>query len=145
MKTYPSVILFATLAFLMCAITGPFLAQEPKPTPKIEKIILIVNAENINKILIVSVDGQWIPNARSFQLDTKIGTSEAKPTVKCVMYRGVFAPTDPEIKTWQLESLIVATDVEFQKVLDGLQGGAFTAPGTVETPMPTTIPITPAE
>ena len=94
----------------------------------IKEVFMIVNESDINKVLIVSVDGRWISDARGVTVKTNIGQISGKPTVECMMYKGLFKPTKPETKKWTLASIITADNTEFQKILDGLQRGEFTLP-----------------
>ena len=99
---------------------------------EIDSVVLIINFENINKVLVVSTVGEWIPDAREVTIKTSIAGDNA-PELECVMCKVLFKPTSPEKKTWKLASVITANVKEFQEVLDGLQKGEFAPPGSTPT------------
>lgn len=96
---------------------------QPKPSP-VQDVILVVNTEDVNKVLVISVDGTWLADAREVVIKSSIG-SASKPSIQCVMYKGLFRPTTPQVKSWRLHSIITASPTDFQKILDGLQNGKF--------------------
>ena len=96
--------------------------QEEKPT---SSVVLIINDKDLTKCLVVSVDGRWVHDARDIEIKTPIGSSSKKPQLKCTIWRGLFKPTNPETKIWDLESIIMADDAQFQTTLDGLNKGEF--------------------
>lgn len=134
--------LLITSVFLILLSASVMAGDEDKPDkdkPRVEakivvakvkpvkRVIVILNSDSMNKILVVSTDGRWIHEARMVTIISAIGSHETS-TVKCVMYKGLFKPTNPEIKTWELEAFIPTSSEDFQKILDGLQGGKFDLP-----------------
>ena len=107
----------------------PEVKKVEQPTAKpITEVIVIINSDDINKVLVVSVDGTWIPDARTVEIKTTVGAALDKPSVTCSLYKGIFAPSQPKRKTWKMASIMTAPNTEFQKILDGLQNGDFKLP-----------------
>lgn len=97
--------------------------QPPVANPASSKVVVIINSDNIRQMLIVGEDGKWISDAREIQLDLNI--DKGTPTVKCTLYNGLFKPTQPVIKSWDVGHIMTADKEEFQGVIDGLNKGQF--------------------
>ncbi len=140
MRTFLTLVAFLIFTSVAHSLDGDTPKIEPeKPKveteevftpPKVEAIksvIVIVNSDDMSKILVVSVDGRWVHEARAVTIDTTIGSN--KPAkIRCTMYKGLFKPTKPEVKTWELKELMTASNADFQRILDGLQAGKFELP-----------------
>lgn len=140
MKTICVAIVFLILTSVAYGLDADKPKTEPKaePKPKVEtkeapreppikSVIVIINSGDMSRILVVSSDGRWVHEARAIIIDSTIGSP--KPAkIKCTMYKGLFKPTKPEVKTWELKELMTITSSDFQKILDGLQAGNFELP-----------------
>ena len=89
------------------------------------RVIVIINIDDINEMLVVTTNGDWIHDAREIEITGKLGSEVGRPKMKCTTYNGLFQPTNPKSKEWEIENFVTADNQEFQDILDGLQNGQF--------------------
>ena len=83
-----------------------------------------MNSDDLSEILVVNDAGKWLPDARHIRMTSDL-TSGKVAKIQCVMYRGLFAPPNPKVQTWDLAGIINADASEFAKILSDLQNGDY--------------------
>ena len=119
MKNIPLSIYLIVIFLLSCFIydvTG----QESTAQ---EKAIVIINTDNRSKMLLIDSKGNWIFDARKIKIINK--DDERDPHVECLIYKGLYQPSKPANKEWELAGIVVTNDKEFQTILDDLQDGRY--------------------
>lgn len=117
------------LALLTCfflVLSTPVSSQEfqkrTPPTQESKRAVLIINSDNVSMMLLVDTNGRWISEARQIKMTTKLGT---KPKVACKIYRGLYEPSNPEEKSWELSGIVGTDNEQFKVILDDLQDGTY--------------------
>lgn len=85
-------------------------------------VVLIINSENNSQILVLDNGGTWLSDVREVKVSITIGAAilQQKPSVECVMYRGFIRPKNPEIQVFDLESILLADEKEFEEIVNKL-------------------------
>ena len=109
--------------------SSPAVISIPKPPLQINKnikdgVILVFNSDNAREILVVTDDGQWVPDARKITIVADL-TNNVPVQVECIMWKGLFKPENPQVELWGLSGVISADTEAFSKILQDLQNGRF--------------------
>jgi len=94
------------------------LASAPTATTPAANAFVIVCDSRPNQIIVLDAQGKWIPTVQSATIKVEIGHS---PQITCVMWSGLFKPTNPETKVWTLAQMKSVTAQQFQQYVDQLQ------------------------
>ena len=87
---------------------------------EIMDVFVIVCDAKPGQMLILNDQGDWVPDAREAKINVAIGP-EAKPSIECTMWTGLFRPTNPVIRNGTVNQIKSVNIDEFQKMVDDLQ------------------------
>lgn len=81
-------------------------------------VFLIVCDAKPGQVIVLDQNGKWISSVKGVEIKFDVGKS---PTITCVIYEGLFRPSNPQTKTWVLAQMKTVASSEFQKMVDSLQ------------------------
>lgn len=86
---------------------------------QLSPVVLVMCSDDLSKTLVLDVNNGWVENAKEIKVEINAGTS-SRPKVECMVYKGLFRPNSPEIRSWSLQNIILVDSKEFQEVINNL-------------------------
>ena len=90
--------------------------------PEKASVAVVFSKTDLRRVIIISSSGEWVSDAKEVEIKLNVADNK-RPKLICTMYKGSFKPSNPELKEWEVDKIMIADDKEFQDVVDSLNDG----------------------